>query len=127
MSKTTLWTGRILSLLPALLLLFSASMKFAQPKEAMEGFAHLGWPIHLAIPLGIVESACTILYLVPRTSVLGAVLLTGYLGGAVAAHVRLDERDFFTPAAVGVVVWLGLYLRDPRLRALLPLRSSPRP
>jgi hypothetical protein len=108
------------------MLFFSGALKFVQPQMVVEGFTHLGWPQRLAIPLGIVEVTCTILYLVPRTAVLGAVLLTGYLGGAVATHARIEEQ-FATPAALGVIVWLGLYLRDERLRALLPLRSPPHP
>jgi len=110
--------------LPAPLLLFSASGKFMMPKQAVEGFAHLGWPVGTALPLGIVEVACTVLCLIPRTAVLGAVLLTGYMGGAMATHVRIGE-PWFLQAAVAVVVWLGLYLRDRRVRALLPLRQAP--
>ena len=74
--------------------------------------------------LGILEVACTVIYLIPRTAVLGAILLTGYLGGATATHVRIGE-PWFMPVLLGVVVWLGIYLRDPRLRALIPLRRSP--
>ena len=122
-SKKSLWTGRILSALPALLLLFSGVMKLVKPAPVVEGFAHLGWPDRLALGLGITELACTAVYLIPRTSVLGAILLTGYLGGATATQVRVGE-PFFGPVLLGVLVWLGLYLREPRLRPLLPLRCS---
>ncbi len=115
------WTGWVLTALPSGLLLFSAVGKFIQPKGAIENMEqHLGWPARLAVPLGVVEAACTLVYLVPRTAVLGAVLLTGYLGGAVAAHVRVGDA-FIMPVLAGVLVWLGVFLRDARLRALLPL------
>lgn len=121
-SKKAQLIGWTLSILPVLMLLMSATMKFLQPPQAMEGFEHLGYPAHLAIPLCVTELTCTVLYLVPQTSVLGAILLTGYLGGATASHVRVEEA-FFIPIVLGVMVWLGLYLRDPRLRALVPLRK----
>lgn len=121
-SKKMLWAGRILSTLPVLMLLFSAAMKFVRPPEMAEGFAHLGYPLSLALGLAILEVACTLLYVIPRTSVLGAILLTGYLGGATATHLRVGD-PFFAPVVLGVLVWAGLYLRDVRLRALLPLRS----
>ncbi len=120
-SKAALWTGRILSAVPVLFLLFSAGMKFAPPQPVLEGMAHLGWPERLAIPLGILELAVTIIYIIPQTAVLGAILITGYLGGATASHVRLGEA-WIMPVLLGVLVWLGLYLRDPRLRPLVPLR-----
>lgn len=115
------WTGRVLSALPALLLLFSAAMKFRQPPELIEGLGRMGWPTSLAAPLGVVELIATLLYIIPQTSVLGAILLTGYLGGAIATHVRIAD-PFLPQAAVGVVIWLGIYLREPRLWPLLPLR-----
>ena len=121
-SKITLWAGRIVSTLPVLLLLMSGGMKLIKPTFVVEGIAHLGWPENLALALGVVELTCTVLYIVPQTSVLGAILLTGYLGGATATHLRIGE-DYYGPIVLGVLVWLGLYLRDPRLRALVPLRS----
>ena len=121
-SKGMLWTGRIISALPVLTLLFSAGMKFfAKGPDMQKGFEHLGYPVKLALALGIVELSCTILYVIPQTAVLGAILLTGYMGGAIATHVRIGE-PFITQAALGVLVWLGLYLREPRLRTLIPLR-----
>lgn len=121
--KWMLWTGWIISVLLALMLLMSGVMKFTPPSpEAVEGLNHIGWDQSLLIGLGILEIACTIIYLIPHTAVLGAILLTGYMGGAIATHVRVGDL-FVLQAALGVVVWLGLYLRDSRLRALLPFRS----
>lgn len=114
-----------MSALPALMLLFSAGMKLANAPGLDQGFAHLGWPVSLALTLGLLELACTVLYLIPRTAVLGAILLTGYLGGAVAAHVRIGE-PFFVQVLLGMLVWGGLYLREPRLQALIPLKSAAR-
>jgi uncharacterized membrane protein YphA (DoxX/SURF4 family) len=120
-SKKMLWTGRVISALPVLLLLFSGVGKLLKPPAVIEGFQHLGFDPKVAIPLGILEIACTILYIIPRTAVLGAILLTGYLGGAINTHLRIGEQ-FIGPAVFGVLVWIGLYLRDPRLPALIPLR-----
>lgn len=112
-----------MSALPVLMLVMSAVMKFAKPQPVVESFAHLGIPETLALPLGILELVCTVIYLVPRTSVLGAILLTGYLGGATCTTLRVGDQ--FIPAVVlGVFVWGGLFLRDPRLRALIPLRRK---
>jgi hypothetical protein len=121
-SKKMLWAGRIISALPVLLLLFSAFMKLAKPEGTAEGFEHLGWEENFALRLAILELICTAVYVIPQTSVLGAILLTGYIGGAIATHVRVGD-PFFVQIILGMLVWLGLYLRDARLRALLPLRS----
>lgn len=121
-SKTVLWAGRILSALPVLALVASGVMKLAKPAAVVEGFVHLGYDESLALYLGIVELTCTAIYVIPRSSVLGAILLTGYLGGATATHLRIGEA-FYTPVILGVLVWGGLYLRDTRLKALVPLRS----
>ena len=123
-SKKMLWAGRVLSTLPVLVLLFSAVMKFVKPAPVVEGFAHLGFPERLALGLGILEIACTAVYVIPRTAVLGAILLTGYLGGATVTHLRVGE-PFFMPVILGVLVWGGLFLRDARLRVLIPLRREP--
>jgi hypothetical protein len=120
-AKRTLWVGYILSALPVLLLLFSAILKLMKPAQVVEGFAHYGFPENLIFKLGILEIFCTALYLIPRTSVLGALLLTGYLGGATVTNVRIGE-SFMIPVILGVLVWGGLYLRDQRVRALIPLR-----
>jgi|SRR5438552_1382028 len=121
-SKKMIWAGRIMSALPVLMLLLSGVMKLVKPAAVVEGFARLGYPESLTVGIGIVELACAALYVVPRTSVLGAILLTAYLGGATATHVRIGE-PFFMPILLGVLVWGGLFLRDERLRALLPLRQ----
>jgi hypothetical protein len=121
-SKKRLWTGRIVSAVPVLMLIMSAVMKFAKPSPVVEGFAHLGLPVTLAFGLGALALACTAIYLVPRTAVLGAILLTGYLGGAIVTHLRVGD-PFIGPIIFGVLIWAGLFLREPRLRALIPLRS----
>jgi uncharacterized membrane protein YphA (DoxX/SURF4 family) len=120
-NKPMLWTGRVISALPVLMLLMSGAMKFTKSPDVAKMMEHLGWPPNVAIALGITEITCTVLYAIPQTSVLGAILLTGYMGGAIATHARLGE-PFYIQAGIGVLVWLGLYLREPRLRALLPLR-----
>lgn len=120
-SKRILWAGRIISALPVLLLLFSAVMKLVKPPEVVEGFTRLGYAENLALGIGILELVCTVVYVIPRTSILGAILLTGYLGGATATHVRIGE-PFFAPIILGVLVWGGLFLRDGQLRELIPLR-----
>jgi len=119
-SKKMLWIGWILSILPALMLLSGGVMSLVKPSFAQEGLAHYGYPTSVALPLGVLELVCTALYLIPRTSVLGALLLTAYLGGATATHVRAGE-PFYLPILVCVLVWAGLLLRESRLRPLLPL------
>jgi hypothetical protein len=120
-SRKMVWVGYILGALPALMLLMSAIMKFVKPPPVVEGFAHLGLPESLALGLGILELICTVIYLVPQTSVLGAILLTGYLGGATVTHLRVGD-PFLMPVLLGLLIWGGLFLRDPRLRTLIPLR-----
>jgi hypothetical protein len=121
-SNASLWAGRILSALAVLLFVFTAMFSLLKPAVAMHGFVRYGYPEEALLPIAIVELACVILYAIPRTSILGAILLTGYLGGATATHVRVGEPPIVA-ILVGIVLWLGLYLRDPRLRALVPLRS----
>ena len=122
-SKGQLWAGRVVSALPVLALLLSATMKFSHKPEMVAGFTgKFGYPEGVLTPLGIIELLSAILYAIPQTSVLGAVILTGYLGGATATHVRVGD-PFFAPVILGVLVWAGLFLRDARLRALLPLRK----
>jgi hypothetical protein len=120
-AKAMFWVGWVLTILPSLGLIMSAAMKLAKPASFVQEFAKSGFPENVLFPLGVVELTCTILYLIPQTAVLGAILLTGYLGGAVATHVRASE-NFVAPIIFGILVWLGLFLRDARLRALLPLR-----
>lgn len=122
-SKKMFWTGAVISALVSLMFLFGGIMAVARPPQVLEGMAKFGYPQHLALVLGIVEIGCTIIYLIPRTAVLGAVLLTGYLGGATATHARMEDWAFIFPILFGVLVWLGVYLRDARVRALLPLRA----
>jgi hypothetical protein len=105
------------------MLLFSATLKFVKPVSLIDELDRLGYKENIILVIGILEIGCTIVYLIPRTSVLGAILLTGYLGGATATHVRIGDPSFFGPVILGILVWLGLYLRDSRLRALVPLRS----
>jgi hypothetical protein len=119
--KWMFWAGWVVTVLPALFLVLSAVMKFVKPPGMAENLDKLGWAEGLMTGLGIVEITCTVLYLIPQTAVLGAILLTGYLGGAIATHVRISD-GFVPPVIMGVLVWLGLFLRDPRLRALIPLR-----
>jgi len=128
-SAAALWTGRVLSALVILFLVFDSGLKFVKPvpRPVEEAFTHIGWPLGLAVCLATILLGCTILYAIPRTAILGAILLTGYLGGAVATHLRVGDPLFshvLFPIYVGGLLWLGVYLRDARLRALVPLRSS---
>jgi hypothetical protein len=125
-SKKSLLAGRIISALPALFLLMDGVMKLVKPAMVVEGTVKLGYSESVILPLGIVLLACTILYVIPQTAVLGAILLTGYLGGAVATHVRVGNPLFthtLFPVYLGVLLWGGLFFRDERVRALIPLRS----
>ena len=123
-SKKALWAGYIMTALPVLMLLFSAVMKFVQPPPVLEGFKHLGLPESFAFGLGVLELLCTLLYIIPQTSALGAILLTGYLGGAIVTHLRVGDA-FIGPIIFGILIWGGLFLRDRRLRDLIPFRRQP--
>jgi len=116
------WTGAVISALSALFLLFSASGKFLKPEGIEANVEPLGWRLDQLTALGIVEVACVVLYLIPQTAVVGAVLLTAYLGGATATHARIGD-PFFFPIIAGILVWVGLYLREPRLWPLAPIRK----
>jgi hypothetical protein len=127
-SKGALWAGRIMSTLVILFLAFDIVIKFVKPvpPPVMEALAHVGWSVNLVPVLGILLLVSTALYIIPITSVLGAILLTGYLGGAIATHLRVADPLFshvLFPTYLGVLLWGGLYLRDDRLRALIPLRA----
>src|SRR5882724_34371 len=122
-SMKKLWTGRIISALPVLLLLFSGAMKLLKLPSVMQGFAGYGYPESLIVVIGFLEIACTVVYAIPSTSILGAILLTGYLGGATATNVRVGNPAFIMTTILGVLAWVGLFLRDDRLRALIPLRK----
>ena len=119
-SKGAKIAGWIISILPVLLLIMSATFKFIQPGEFKQGLEQMGWTADTMFKLGFVEIGCVIIYLIPRTAVIGAILLTAYLGGAVATHVRVGE-PFWLPILASVFVWLGLWLRDQRLKQLIPI------
>jgi hypothetical protein len=117
-------TGWVITGLVVAGLNFSAVMKLAQGADVLKEFVRLGYAEKMALTIGLLEIGCTLIYLFPRTAVLGAILLTGYLGGAIATHVRIEDGiQFIFPAIGGVLVWLGIFLREPRLRAVLPWRS----
>ena len=125
-SKTRLWTGRILSGFSILFLLMDGIMKLFKPEFVVDATVNLGYQENVIVPIGIVLTVCTLLYVIPRTAILGAILLTGYLGGAVATHVRISAGLFPVAFAItfGVLIWGGLWLRDERVRALIPLRQE---
>ena len=121
------WAGYIVTAIPVLFLLLDAVGKFVRPEAVVKGTVELGYPEAVIVPLGIVLLISLILYVVPGTSVLGAILLTGYLGGAVATHVRIGNplaTHILFPVYIGILIWLGLYLRDSRIRDLLPIRRT---
>ncbi len=128
-SKGMLWAGWIISAPPSLFLLMDGVMKLLKPAIVVETTVQLGYPESVILGLGIVLLGCTVLYLIPRTAVLGAILLTGYLGGAVATHVRVSAGllEILFPVIFGALLWGGLFLRDERLRELIPLRTQLRP
>lgn len=123
-SKKKLWASRIITALVALFFTLDSVIKFLRPAPVVAAFAHLGLPISLSIPIGVLLLLCTAIYLMPGSAFLGAILLTGYLGGAIAIHVRVGDPIFDTifPVAFGVLVWAGLCLRDERMLNLLKRR-----
>ena len=121
-STTMIWAGRILGGLVVLFMLFDGVIKVMKLPAAVEGTVRLGYPASTVFSIGVVALACTVLYAIPRTAILGAILLTGYLGGATATQVRMENPWFLFPVAIGVLVWAAIFLRDKRLRALIPLR-----
>jgi hypothetical protein len=125
-SAKALWAGRIMSGLAMLFMLMDSVGKLVQPEQVVKGTTDLGYPASVILGIGIVELVCTLLYIVPRTAVLGAILLTGYLGGAIATHVRVGNPVFshmLFPTYIAALFWGGLLLRDARLRAFLPFRD----
>src|SRR5262245_65438699 len=114
-SKTRLWTGRVIGAWLVLFLAFDGAVKALKMTVAVEGTTRLGYPEHVIVSLGIIELICLVAYLVPRTSVVGVVLLTGYLGGAAATQVRVQDPWFPRPVAIGALMWLSLWLRNPRI------------
>ena len=122
-SKALIWTGRIISAIPVLLMGVLGLVIFLFFPDQTKEMDKYGYPHHVLKPLFIVELICVVLYVIPQTAVLGAILLTGYLGGAVATHVRAGEAYGF-PLLIGGLIWLGLLFRDARLRELLPFRKT---
>jgi hypothetical protein len=125
-SNKSVLAGRILSGLAAAFLLFDGVMKLFAPPVVREAFVRLGYPETKILGIGVLLIVCTIIYLIPRASIFGAILLTGYLGGAISTHVRVSDPLFshvLFPAYIAVLLWVGLYLREPRLRALIPLKN----
>jgi len=117
------WTGRVLSAIPIIILLFSAALKFMRIPAVVDGFAQSGFSSGLILPIAIIELGCAIIYLIPRTAVLGAILTTALFGGATVTNLRVGDLSWIATVALGVLVWAGLFLRDSRLRALIPLRK----
>lgn len=124
-NRKLIWTGRAITGLVSALFVMSGVMKFVGGPELVKGMQHLGLPMTLVVPLAILELTCVVIYLIPATSVIGAILLTGYMGGAICTHWRVGD-PFVVQILLGVFVWLGIYLRDDRLRALMPIRFSKR-
>ncbi len=114
-----IWTGRIISAVPILLLAFSAIAKLSRADAVIQGMGHYGYPEHLIVAIGTLELLVTLIYAIPRTAFVGAILVTGYLGGATATNVRVGDPSYVTTVLLGVLAWLGLYLRDRRLHALI--------
>lgn len=122
-SKKLVWTGRVLTGLVVAFLVFDGGVKLVPIEPVLEALRRLGYPVELARHLGVVLVSCTAVFVIPRTQVLGALLLTAYLGGAAATHARIGD-PFWFPIVMGVLLWAGFYLREPRLRALLAVRES---
>ena len=125
-SGRVVWVGRAISVLVSLVFLLSAFIKLKGGPELTQGMAHLGLPESMVTPLAVLELSCVVIYLVPATSVLGAILLAGYVGGTICTAWRVGDPSFLQ-IGLGIIVWLGLYLREPRLRALIPIRTAPAP
>lgn len=125
-SKAAIWTGRVMSALPVLMILMASVMKLMRLPAVVEGFNRAGAPESLIIPVGLTELICCVVYLIPRTSVLGAILMTGLLGGATITTLRIGDPTYPMPVVLGMLAWGGLWMRDLRLRALIPLLASQR-
>ncbi len=121
-SKKMVWTGRVVSAIPVLLMLLSAVMKLLKVAPVVQGFPRYGYPESQIVMIGVLELLSCIVYLIPSTAVLGAILMTGYLGGATATNVRVGDPSYVMTVLLGVFVWGGLFFRDARLRALIPFR-----
>ena len=121
-SKKMLWTGRVISAIPVLLMVFSALMKLIKAAPVVEGMPRYGYPESQIVTIGVLELFSCVVYLIPRTAVLGAILMTGYLGGATATNFRVGDPSYILTVLLGVFAWGGLFLRDERVRALIPFR-----
>jgi hypothetical protein len=122
-SKAKLWISYILSAAVALFMLMGAVMNFMHTKQAAEGTKTFGYPESAMLTIGILALLSTVLYIIPRTAVLGAIVMTGYFGGAIATHIRISDPGWPMALIFGIIIWLALYLREPRLGALVPLRK----
>jgi len=123
-SKAALWTGRVMSAVPVLMILFGSVMKLLKTPAVIEGSVRAGLPERLIITVGTIELVCIIVYVIPQTSVLGAILMTGLLGGATLTEVRIGDPTWPVPVVFGMLAWGGLFMRDVRLRKLIPLRKG---
>ncbi len=121
-SGKVVWTGRIISILVALVFVFSALLKVKGGAEVTQGMAHLGLRAAMRLPLAVIELSCAVIYLIPPVSVLGAILLTAFIGGTIVTHWRIGE-PVYMQTLLGILVWLGLSLREERLKALIPVRQ----
>jgi uncharacterized membrane protein YphA (DoxX/SURF4 family) len=116
------WIGRVISVLMTLVFIMSAVMKLKGGAEVTEGLGKMGFTESILLPLALIELTCAVLYLIPQTAVLGAVLLAGYMGGTIVTHWRVGDL-FYQQVIMGLLIWLGIWLREPRLRAILPFRK----
>jgi len=121
-SRTATLTGRTLTVLASLPFLASSAMKFSGSPQVIQGLEHFGWSQSMLITLAILELGSVILYLIPPFSILGGIVLTGFLGGAIATHLRIGE-PVYIHVVLGFMIWLGLFLREPSLRSLIPVRG----
>lgn len=121
-SKKMLWIGRVMSAIPVLLMLFSAVLKLVKAAAVVQGFPRYGYPESLIVTIGVLELLSCVVYLIPSTAVLGAILMTAYLGGATATNARIGDPSYIMTVLLGVFVWGGLFFRDARLRVLIPFR-----
>ena len=121
-SRKIVWIGRVISILVSLVFLFSSAMKFKGGPQLAEGMDHLQLADRMVLPLAILELACVVIYIIPPTAVLGAILLTGYIGGAILTHWRVGD-PFYAQIIIGLLIWLGIFLREDRLKALIPIRK----
>lgn len=123
-SKGALWTGRVMSALPIFFVLMGSVMKLMRLPGVHEGFARAGLPESLIVPVGVIELICVITYAIPSTAVLGAILLTGLLGAACLTSLRIADPTYPLPVILGMLAWGGLFMRDLRVRALIPFRKT---